>query len=90
MRPGHSNDPADSWLWQVTDAAPTGEWINFATPKPSLPVRIETATLPEASDTGWLMSSFELASGSEVREDEIDTVPVPLLEHLFFAPTGRD
>lgn len=68
--------PRQRRAWRVTASAPLGEYVDPDAPPPS-PV-----TPPESHEPGWLMSSFELSNGLEVKE-EPDTIPAELLDMLF-------
>ena len=69
-------------VWRMTAAAPKGEWVvrnSVSIAAPALPLDAE---LPEVSNGGWAMSSFDLLSGVDVSEDS-DTVPAELYDELF-------
>lgn len=69
-------------IWRMTESAPMGEWVD-----PDAPVSPRDAKkdLPEVSSGGWVASSFDLLSGSEVSDDP-DTVPNALWDELFGPP----
>ncbi|MEP6876145.1 MAG: hypothetical protein ABI887_17455 [Burkholderiales bacterium] len=85
-----STDEADNWIWRSSQGAPAGEWIDRSAPPPA-PARPATAPitkLPEVSTGGWLVSSFDLLSGADVVEDDIDSVPMDLFDELFPPKAG--
>jgi len=65
-------------VWRVTAAAPLGEYVD-PDALPVLPPRVDRP------DPGWLLSSFELADGLELK-DLSDTIPGELFDKLFGAP----
>jgi len=72
--------PPPRRVWRITESAPMGVWVDPDQP-PSPP-----ATLPgDASDvtpSGWMVSSFDLQRGADVRDDP-DTIPPELYDELF-------
>ena len=63
-------------VWRITPDAPQGKWVDPATiPPPELKV-------PDFESGTWLMSSFDLQYGAEIK-DVTDTVPEDLLDQLF-------
>lgn len=70
-------------VWRMTERAPKGEWVDPDAPSdPS-----QQRDLPEVSSGGWIMSSFDLLSGAEVRECS-DAVPDDIFDELF--PPKKD
>jgi hypothetical protein len=65
-------------VWRMTERAPMGEWVDPDAPPP----KPEVTGLPEVSTGGWLASSFDLLSGTDVSDDP-DTVPSALFDELF-------
>lgn len=64
-------------MWRITESAPQGEWVDLdAAPAPA------KRDLPEVSSGGWIMSSFDLLSGTEISENP-ETVPDALFDELF-------
>lgn len=76
--------PPAKKVWRISKNAPQGEWVEVKL-GPAAPVRDDD--LPEVSTGSWVISSYDLLSGSEVIEDP-DTVPGELFDELF-AP-GRN
>lgn len=68
-------------VWRITADAPLGEFVDPGALPPSPAVPGE----PERG--GWVVSSFDLKHGVEVREDG-DTVPGDLYDALFSIPKG--
>ena len=73
-------------VWRITASNPMGEWVDSlpvpaSAPEPA-PETIKAMSLQGDADGHWLMSSFDLLSGSEVTEDP-DTVPGDLFDELF-------
>ncbi|CAM5798326.1 putative protein OS=Rhizobacter sp OX=1909292 GN=H7Z15_11550 PE=4 SV=1 [Rhizobacter fulvus] len=68
-------------VWRISERAPLGEWVDpEASPDP---VRLSPTELPEVSTNGgWLVSSFDLLSGTDVEEVET-TVPGELFDQMF-------
>lgn len=68
--------PAKTLVWRISPESPKGEWVDPAT----IPVgRLNAA---EFESGAWLMSSFDLQYGADIR-DVTDTVPEELLDELF-------
>ena len=63
-------------VWRITADAPQGAWVDAAT----IPASKDNA--PEFQSGAWLMSSFDLQYGAEIK-DVTDTVPEDLLDQLF-------
>ena len=81
-----NSDDADNWTWRSSQGAPAGEWVDRSAPPPPPPVRpvpSPITKLPEVSTGGWLVSSFDLLSGTDVVEDDLDSVPMDLFDELF-------
>ena len=66
-------------VWRITPDAPLGEFVDPGALPPSPAVPGE----PERG--GWVVSSFDLKHGVDVREDG-DTVPGDLYDALFLFP----
>lgn len=66
-------------VWRITADAPLGEFVDPGALPPS------TASRSEPEPGGWVLSSFDLMHGVEVREDG-DTVPGDLYDALFSFP----
>lgn len=64
-------------VWRITESAPQGEWVD----PDAIPIAGKR-DLPEVSSGGWIMSSFDLLSGTEVSENP-ETVPDALFDELF-------
>ena len=67
----------------MTERAPKGEWLDPDAHSDPAPKK----DLPEVSSGGWVVSSFDLLSGTEVRES-LDTLPDELFDALF--PPKKD
>lgn len=66
-------------VWRVTAATPLGEYVDpDALPVPP-PPRVDRP------DPGWLLSSFELADGLDLK-DVSDSIPGELFDKLFGTP----
>jgi len=63
-------------VWRMTPGTSRGEWVDPATIAPP------RADAPEFQSGAWLMSSFDLQYGADVR-DVSDTVPEDVLDQLF-------
>ena len=63
-------------VWRITPDAPQGKWVDPATIPPPEP------KAPDLESGAWLMSSFDLQYGAEIK-DVTDTVPEDLLDQLF-------
>ena len=86
-----STDEADNWVWRSSQGAPAGEWIDRSAPPPLPPARPAPITkLPEVSTGGWLVSSFDLLSGTDVVDDGSNTVPAELFDELFPSAPAPD
>jgi hypothetical protein len=67
-------------VWRITADAPQGAFVDPAALPPSPPA------VPGAPELGgWILSSFDLKHGAEVREGG-DTVPGDLYDALFSFP----
>ncbi len=67
---------ARALIWRITPDAPKGAWVDPGTiPTPKL-------VAPDFESGAWLMSSFDLQYGADVK-DVTDTVPDDLLDLLF-------
>ncbi len=79
-----STDEADNWVWRSSQDAPAGEWIDrSAPPRPPAARPTPITKLPEVSTGGWLVSSFDLLSGTDVVDDGPNSVPSDLFDELF-------
>lgn len=70
--------PKRRLVWRITELSPQGEWVDpdaTAVPHPK-------GDLPEVSSGGWIVSSFDLLSGTEISENP-ETVPDALFDELF-------
>jgi len=67
-------------VWRITAYAPLGEFVDPGAELPPV-----AAVRGEAGPGGWVLSSFDLMHGVEVREDG-DTVPGELCDALFSFP----
>lgn len=65
-------------VWRITELAPQGGWVD---PDATIAPHAE-GDLPEVSCGGWIVSSFDLLSGTEVSENP-ETVPDALFDELF-------
>ncbi len=68
--------PAKTLVWRISPDAPKGEWVDPAT------TPAEKLNEAEFESGAWLMSSFDLQYGADIR-DVTDTVPEELLDELF-------
>ena len=70
--------PKKRLVWRITELSPQGEWVDpDATAVPHA-----KGDLPEVSSGGWIVSSFDLLSGTEISENP-ETVPDALFDELF-------
>ena len=70
--------PRKRLVWRISERAPKGEWVDpSAVGEPSA-----TSQLPEVSSGGYVMSSFDLLSGTDIDEDDT-TIPGELFDELF-------
>ena len=69
--------PKRRLVWRITESAPQGGWVD-----PEAAAASAKRDLPEVSSGGWIMSSFDLLSGTEVSENP-ETVPDALFDELF-------
>ena len=67
-------------VWRMTERAPHGEWVD-----PATSTHPSKKDLPEVSSGGWVVSTFDLLSGTDVSESP-DTVPDELFDELFRPP----
>lgn len=72
-------------VWRISADKPMGEWVDSMpapepAPAPGVPRGLRDAQ--GDGDGHWLMSSFDLLSGSDVSEEE-DTIPGELFDELF-------
>ena len=65
-------------IWRISKTAPAGELVDLD----ACPAAPGPRDQPEVSDGGWVASSFELLSGTEIHEDS-DTVAGELFDELF-------
>ena len=78
--------PVKRLVWRMSDKAPMGEIVDATRLVPPEPAAPPTG-LPEVSSGGWVVSSFDLLSGTDVTEDGAgDTIPGDLLDELFDKP----
>lgn len=68
--------PAKTLVWRISPDALKGEWVDPAT------MPAEKLNAAEFESGAWLMSSFDLQYGADIR-DVTDTVPEELLDELF-------
>jgi hypothetical protein len=76
---------APARVWRISADEPLGEWVqSVPAPAPAAVPSNPKALRPSQGDSDghWLMSSFDLLSGSEVTEDD-ETIPGELLDELF-------
>ena len=79
--------PAKRIVWRMTAAAPQGEYVDSTLSTvpppdaPDLPAAVQEEPA-ERAERSWLLSSFELAHGLDVIEDE-DTIPAELFDEHF-------
>ncbi len=74
------SDPADRWQWRATRSRPGGEWIDSTAPF-KRPRSAERAEGPDPQSDGFLLSSFDLLSGLNVREADEELISE--FEQLF-------
>lgn len=81
-------------VWRMTASHPEGEYLdsNLSTvpppDAPDLPAAVQEEPA-ERAERSWLLSSFELAHGLDVIEDD-PTIPAELFdEHFNAGPTKR-
>jgi len=71
-------------VWRMTERAPKGEWVD-----PDLIAAAAAAPgskdSPEVSSGGWVLSSFDLLSGTEI-SDSPGAVPDDLFDEMFPPP----
>jgi len=63
-------------VWRITPDAPKGAWVDPDT------ILAPPLNVPDFESGAWLMSSFDLQYGADVK-DVSDTVPETLLDQLF-------
>ncbi|CAM5793130.1 putative protein OS=Rhizobacter sp OX=1909292 GN=H7Z15_11550 PE=4 SV=1 [Rhizobacter fulvus] len=74
-------------VWRISERAPFGEWVDPEAPPQ--PERLSQTDLPEVSTNGgWLVSSFDLLSGTDVEEVET-AVPGELFDEMFPSPDKK-
>lgn len=76
-------------VWRMTAAAPQGEYVDSQSTvpppeAPELPAAVQEEPA-ERAERSWLLSSFELAHGLDVIEDD-PTIPAELFDEHFKAP----
>lgn len=86
--------PQQDWVWRISEASPLGEWVDRSAPPPTIalakPAPPQLTDLPEVRTGGWLVSSYDLLSGTEI-DDAEDSVPMELFDELFPPrPPGED
>ena len=69
--------PKKRLVWRITESVPQGEWVD-----PDTATLSGKRDLPEVSSGGWIVSSFDLLSGTEISENP-ETVPDALFDELF-------
>lgn len=73
--------PRNRLVWRISERAPKGEWVDPGVAgEPSA-----TSQLPEVTSGGYVMSSFDLLSGTDIDEDDT-TIPGELFDELFASP----
>ncbi|MEP7297498.1 MAG: hypothetical protein ABI702_15035 [Burkholderiales bacterium] len=72
---------ANRIVWRITRSSPMGEWVNLDAPANPAPAA-------ESVPSGWMMSSFDLLRGAEVR-GELATVPDSLWDEFFSTAATR-
>jgi hypothetical protein len=80
--------PTRRIVWRMTPGAPQGEYVDSTLgttvpppDAPELPAAVQEEPA-ERAERSWLLSSFELAHGLDVIEDE-DTIPAELFDEHF-------
>lgn len=79
--------PTRRIVWRITSAAPQGEYVDSTLSTvpppdaPELPAAVQEEPA-ERAERSWLLSSFELAHGLDVIEDD-PTVPAELFDEHF-------
>jgi hypothetical protein len=90
---GRKNTPvlsAKRIVWRITSAAPQGEYVDSALSTvpppdaPELPAAVQEEPA-ERAERSWLLSSFELAHGLDVIEDD-PTIPAELFDEFDKPP----
>ena len=71
--------PSAKKVWRISKSAPQGEWVDV---KSAPAATLRNDDLPEVSSGSWVISSYDLLSGSQVIEDP-DAVPGDLFDELF-------
>ena len=71
-------------VWRISTEAPLGEWVDSGSAPPPGRTRIPRTDASEVVWGSYLMSSFDLLSGTDVNELP-DTEPGDLFDE-FFAP----
>ena len=72
-------------VWRISERAPGGEWVDAdSAPVPLTPREPQA----ERSNSGWLTSSMDLLSGSDVVEDP-DTAPESVPDEAKTLPLPR-
>jgi hypothetical protein len=87
VKPQKPKELPQDWVWRISEAAPLGEWVDRHATPPTIPLaspeRGTMADLPEVSTGGWLVSSYDLLSGTDVVDEGSDSVPMELFDELF-------
>jgi hypothetical protein len=87
VKPPKPKEQTQDWVWRISEATPLGEWVDrHATPATiplTRPSRDALTDLPEVSTGGWLVSSYDLLSGTDVVDEGSDSVPMDLFDELF-------
>jgi len=76
--------PAKRLVWRISEAAPLGEFVD---PNAAPPAQAPAPPGESERPGGWVLSSFELKHGVDVREGD-DTVPGELFDELFAPPAA--
>lgn len=77
---GPAPPPRKRLVWRISERAPKGEWVDPGAVNDASP----TSQLPEVTSGGYVMSSFDLLSGTDIDEDDT-TIPGELFDELFAA-----
>jgi hypothetical protein len=74
--------PDRKMVWRISPDAPLGEWVDSTSTPPASRTRAPRMDATEVSWDSYLMSSFDLLSGTDVSELP-DTEPGDLFDELF-------
>ena len=88
VKPHKPKEQPQDWVWRISEAAPLGEWVDRHATPATIPLASPErggamAALPEVSTGGWLVSSYDLLSGTDVVDEGSDSVPMELFDELF-------